>query len=76
MPELPEVETVKFELKNKIIGKKIIKISVSQPKVIKNISSNFFIARLENKKIQDIFRRGKYIIIKLYPELSLIFHLE
>lgn len=53
MPELPEVETIRRQLAQKIIGKK-----------------------LAGKKITNVRRRAKLIIIDFNNGLSLIFHLK
>ena len=75
MPELPEVETVRYELAEKIIGLKIRKITVNQIKMLKNISPAKFTSRLEGKTIKDVLRKGKYIIVDLVPKLQLVIHL-
>ena len=36
MPELPEVETIKNDLKQKILRKKIVEIKISLPKIVKS----------------------------------------
>jgi len=75
MPELPEVETIKRGLENKIVGKKIRDIIVGNFKIIKSLSKSIFINELKNKVIKKICRRGKYIIIDLYPKKNLVIHL-
>jgi len=63
MPELPEVETVKngiYCLKNTSITKVIIR----NPNLRYKITSNFN-QQVLNKTINDINRRGKYIILNL-----------
>ncbi len=65
MPELPEVETVKKVLTNKIINKKIIDVDVIFDKLLKNTSKEEFVLTLKNQKIKEIKRLGKYLIISL-----------
>lgn len=75
MPELPEVETIRRDLQEKIIDKQIKDVIVNISKVIKKPSLEEFIAKTKDKKIKEIDRRGKYIIIRLGSGDKLIFHL-
>ena len=63
MPELPEVETIKRDLEKKLIGQKILAVTVHDPRVIRNCSSAAFIKNLKNKTFRDVSRRGKAIIL-------------
>jgi len=63
MPELPEVETVVRTLKSQIIGERIQNVSVFWPRTV--YESETFIQDLTGKRIQDIKRRGKYLIFVL-----------
>ena len=75
MPELPEVETVKNDLKQLIIGKKIIDVKVYYERMIQNVSVEGFIESLKGQKFVDIRRRGKYLIIIL-NDVTLLSHLR
>ena len=75
MPELPEVETIRRDLQEKIIDKQIKDVIVNISKVIKKPSLEKFIAKTKDKKIKEIDRRGKYIIIQLDSGDKLIVHL-
>ena len=75
MPELPEVETIKRDLQKKIKSKKIKNVVVNIEKIIKKPSLKEFIAKTNNRIIQEINRRGKYIIIDLDSREKLIIHL-
>ena len=63
MPELPEVETIVRDLREKIVGKKIKKVQVVLPKIVKN-SKKYFVDFLTGNKFLAIERRGKLIIFK------------
>jgi len=76
MPELPEVETIKRQLKRDILNKKIKEIIVIKNKLIKGTSPQTFKSKVEGKSIRDVSRRGKVLIIKLEEDLFLIFHLK
>lgn len=75
MPELPEVETIKRDLQKKIKSKKIKSVVVNIEKIIKKPSLKEFITKTNNRIIQEINRRGKYIIIDLDSREKLIIHL-
>jgi len=75
MPELPEVETIKQELKQNIIGKKIAKVEVRLPKII-NVSKKEFGKRLVGAVIKNVERRAKVLIIELSNGHSLLVHLK
>ncbi len=75
MPELPEVETIKRDLEDTIIGKKIADVEIGVAKIIKEPSPQEFIEGIQNKEIKKILRRGKVLILKLSAQY-LIFHLR
>ncbi len=71
MPELPEVETIKLGLQKRINGLEIKKILIN--------SQKSFIGEpglVKNKKVINIWRRGKVLGIDLENNLSLMFHLK
>ncbi len=74
MPELPEVEIVKRSLKNSVKYKKIKKIIISNRNLRFKVQKNFK-SILEGKKIVEISRFSKYIILKLNNDLFCIIHL-
>lgn len=65
MPELPEVETVKNKLKELVLNKKIKKVNVLYPKIIEYPNIDTFKKQLENETINDIQRRGKWLLFEL-----------
>lgn len=75
MPELPEVETVKNSLKQLVLNEKIVSVKVFYDKIIKNLSQEEFVLKLENQTILDIERLGKYLIFIL-DDYYLISHLR
>lgn len=75
MPELPEVETIRRGLQRKIKNKQIKDIVINVDKIVKKPYLGEFITKIKGKKIKEIDRRGKYIIIHLNSEDRLIVHL-
>lgn len=80
MPELPEVETVVQGLKATVLGMIFSKIRLFAPPksivISKSIKPNKLEIALQNKKILDIKRRGKNILIELSGDLTLWIHLK
>lgn len=75
MPELPEVETVRKGLVKLVKGKTIDRVEVLWPKIIEDPEVHFFIADLKDQTINDIQRRGKFLIFKL-TDYDMISHLR
>ncbi len=76
MPELPEVETLRRELASVVKGKTIKSAVVKWPKMVLPLSPAEFQRKTKNKKITDISRRAKVLIIKLSDGNSLLIHLK
>lgn len=75
MPELPEVETIKRQLDEKLKGKKIKHVEILFAKIIKAPLDNFRQAVL-NSKIKNVRRCAKLLIINLSNGYSLLIHLK
>ena len=65
MPELPEVETVKEALNQNVKGRMIQDIELRYEPMIKNMDSEEFKNKLKNQTIQEVSRRGKYLVFHL-----------
>lgn len=65
MPELPEVETVKETLKKQILHKKIVGVNVYYKNIIAGIRSDAFIEGCLSKNIENIERKGKWLLFDL-----------
>lgn len=76
MPELPEVETLKNELKETILGKKIVEVCIHNPIVVRQPKPDDFRKGLLNATIKDILRRAKVLILELSNGKSLVIHLK
>ena len=75
MPELPEVETIRKQLERYLLGKKIIKVSVSLPKMVK-LSLFQFKKVVQGSVVEAVKRRAKILIIVLDNGWSLLIHLK
>jgi len=75
LPELPEVETIRGQLNKLLVGKKIKKVQVSLPKMVK-LSLIKFKKIVVGAKINCIGRRAKILILELNNGWSLLVHLK
>lgn len=75
MPELPEVETVKETLKKQILNRTITNVNIYYENIIEYPTSNEFKEQIVNQKINDIKRRGKWLIFEL-DDYFLLSHLR
>lgn len=75
MPELPEVETVKESLKLRLNNKKIIRTRVLWDNIIAYPSKEKFIKETANQSINDVKRRGKFLLFDL-DDYYLLSHLR
>ena len=76
MPELPEVETIVRQLREKVTGQIIAKVKILRPSQWKQNKPNSVVRKLKNKKIIGINRRAKFIVIELDESCQLIIHLR
>ena len=75
MPELPEVQTVVDHLKKNILGKSILDINPLWHKTLENFHPTKFFNINSSKKIINVTRRAKFIIIH-FSESILAIHLR
>jgi len=76
MPELPEVETIRRSLLPHLVGLTIEGCEVYLPKLLQNLTREQFCACLKGRSIQDIVRRGKYLVLRLSGDYTLVVHLR
>ncbi len=81
MPELPEVETVCRALRSggrdapPIIGWQLKKADIFWAKTLAEQSPEEFSRKISGQKVEDVFRRGKFIILQLIQNF-LVVHLR
>ncbi len=75
MPELPEVETIARSLNKILPGRKFQEITVRYPGSLR-CDSKSFQAGLVDQEINNVWRRGKLIVIDVNKETHLVFHLK
>lgn len=75
MPELPEVETIRNDLKRKISGLRIKRVKVDNERMVGG-SADKFCQSLRGKIIKDISRVGKLLILSISSGKYLLIHLK
>lgn len=75
MPELPEVETVKNTLKKQVLNKKIELANIYWNNIIAFPEVDEFKKKICNQKINNILRRGKWLMFEL-DDYFLLSHLR
>jgi formamidopyrimidine-DNA glycosylase len=77
MPELPEVETLRAGLEPRIVGRHITAVRLGEfLGVIGDSALDEFSARVVDRKIESLQRRGKFLITRLGDDLNLLIHLR
>ena len=70
MPELPEVETIVRSLKYGnagpgLIGQRILRVRTTWPRHIEHPSPSTFRKQIKDRLVEDVSRRGKYLVFSL-----------
>jgi formamidopyrimidine-DNA glycosylase len=76
MPEMPEVETIRCTLYEKVTGRTITNVEILLPRLIKWPAPYEFQAVVSKKTIVNLGRRGKYLLFYLDDALLMIVHLR
>lgn len=74
MPELPEVETVRRDLQRVLPGRRIGRVRLSGLPLREPIAPALR-ARLRGRAVRGVDRHGKYLLIRLDGDLTVISHL-
>jgi formamidopyrimidine-DNA glycosylase len=74
MPELPEVESQLDYLRSNALGRAIQKVSVFEPRIIKNSTAASFRKALTGRRLVAASRRGKYLIVNTDARRVLVLH--
>jgi len=76
MPELPEVETIKEDLREHVVGARIEGAEVLDPALVEQPSLEGFVGRLEAVRIVGASRRAKHLMVELDTGDALVFQLK
>jgi formamidopyrimidine-DNA glycosylase len=76
MPELPEVETVAADLRPQLIGSRFAAAHIVWPRTLAEPDPAMLDARIVDRQVIAIGRRGKYLLVHLDSGETLIIHLR
>lgn len=65
MPELPEVETIKEDLRELVVGSKVEDAEVLDPALVEQLSAEEFVRRLKDTRIAGARRQAKHLVLDL-----------
>jgi formamidopyrimidine-DNA glycosylase len=73
MPELPEISLYIHALRQRLLGQTIERIRIASPSVLRTFEPP--IAAAQQKRVKEISRLGKRIVLELDDDLFLVIHL-
>jgi formamidopyrimidine-DNA glycosylase len=76
LPELPEVETIRRQLAPLVEGRRLTRIEILDPRWSRPLDPLELTDALEGRRIEDLQRRGKYLVWGLSDEVFLAQHLR
>ena len=76
MPELPEVETIKNELLPSVVGRCFRQVTISDSHLVAPLAAPEFCRMLTGQTVEDVNRRGKYLLFRLSSGQYLVMHLR
>lgn len=76
MPELPEVETIARKLQPVLIGRIIKSVAVLWARTVDRPEVNAFCGALTGARVLGVGRRGKYLVLSLDLNRTLLVHLR
>jgi formamidopyrimidine-DNA glycosylase len=75
MPELPEVEIIRRQLRKELVGARIERCEAFLPRLVTYPTPLGYRRGLSGKRILGVNRRGKYLLLELDGERELVVHL-
>jgi formamidopyrimidine-DNA glycosylase len=76
MPELPEVETVRRQLEPVLLGRRVDRVRIDDPRLVRPYEPAEVAAELEGERIAAVERRGKYLVVRFESGRVLLIHLR
>ena len=74
MPELPEAETIARDLHEAIVGRTLRRIRLTRPDIVRHADGDL-VRHLRSRRVTDVYRRGKRIVLALDDGNRLVFAL-
>lgn len=69
MPELPEVETMVRDIRPALLGRRIVRASLSHADVLRGVTRPKLLRALTGSMIEDVTRRAKHGVVRLSVHL-------
>ncbi|HEX3737943.1 MAG TPA: bifunctional DNA-formamidopyrimidine glycosylase/DNA-(apurinic or apyrimidinic site) lyase [Solirubrobacterales bacterium] len=76
MPELPEVETIARQLEPELEGRQIERLEVRDARWSRPVAPKRLGKQVDGRTIQGLGRRGKYLLLGLDGDQTLVMHLR
>jgi formamidopyrimidine-DNA glycosylase len=76
VPELPEVETVRERLEPKLVGHRLDRVEIFDPRLTRPFDPAGVAAELEGERVAALERRGKYLVVRFETGRVLLIHLR
>jgi len=76
VPELPEVETVRTRLAPVLVGRRIEKAVILDPRLVRPFDPELVAAELVGERVAAVERRGKYLVVRFESDRVLLIHLR
>ena len=76
MPELPEVETIRRQLAPAMEGRRLEELEVLDPRWCTPAHPHEVADAVRGRLVEAVRRRGKYLVVALEDEVSLVMHLR
>jgi formamidopyrimidine-DNA glycosylase len=76
MPELPEVETIRRQLAPEVEGLRILDAEVLDERLTRPEPPKRLVRGLKGRRIEEVGRRGKYLLLRLEGEATMALHLR
>ncbi len=75
MPELPEVETVVRDLQPCLVGRRLTAVKQTSRHALRRPWRPAWSAEVAGRHVKGVERRGKWILVRIEGEKTLVFHL-
>src|SRR4051794_41732770 len=76
MPELPEVETVARDLRQRILGATISGARCSWSRTLRTHTPEAFEEAIAGRRVEAVGRRAKLVVVELSGDAALTIHLK
>jgi len=76
VPELPEVESVRRQLEPALVGRRFERVQIHDSRLVRPFEPAEVAAELEGERVEDVGRRGKYLVVRFESGRVLLIHLR